>query len=82
MWVAWAGDDCPSRLGAWCACGKRSCALEMIVPSGSAATASVGNNLPISRLFWGQAGGRKRGAKRLLNDYKGQKPCYKIRIPE
>ncbi len=82
MWVAWAGDDCPSSLEARCARGKRSCALEMIVSSGSAATATVGNNLPISGLFWGQAGGGKGGAKRLLNDLKGQTPCYKIRIPK
>jgi hypothetical protein len=54
----------------------------MIVSSGSAATATVGNNLPISGLFWGQTGGGKGGAKRLLNDSKGQVPSYKIRIPK
>jgi hypothetical protein len=82
MWVAWTGDDCPSSLEARCARGKRSCTLEMIVPSSSAATATVGNNLPISRLFWGQAGGGKGGARRLLNDSKGRTLCYKIRIPK
>jgi len=82
MWVAWAGDDCPSGLEARCARGKRSCGLEMIVPPGSAATATVGNNLPVSGLLWGQAGGGKCGAKRLLGDSKGQTSCYKIRIPK
>jgi hypothetical protein len=76
MWVAGAGDDCPSGLEARCARGKRSCALEMIVSSGSAATATVGYNLPISGLFRRQASGGKGGAKRLLNDSKGQTPCY------
>src|SRR6266478_4745622 len=54
----------------------------MIAPSGSAATATIGNNLPISGLFWGQASGGKGGAKRILNNSKAQTPCYKIRIPK
>jgi hypothetical protein len=81
MWIAWAGNDCPSRMEA-SARGKRSCALEMIVSSRSAAAATVGNNLPISGLFWGQAGGGKGGAKRLFNDSKELTQCYKIRIPK
>lgn len=40
----------------------------MITPSGSPTTTTIGNNLPVSRLFWGQAGGGKGGSKRLLND--------------
>ena len=47
----------------------------MITPSGPAATTTIGNNLPVSGLFWGQAGGGKGGSKRLLNDSEEQTSC-------
>jgi hypothetical protein len=47
----------------------------MIAPSRSAATTAIGNNLPVSRLIWGQAGSGKGGAKRLWNDSEEQMPC-------
>src|SRR6266702_468138 len=54
----------------------------MVAPSGSTATAAVGNDLPISGLFWRQAGSGKRGTMRLSNDSEEQTECcFKIAYP-
>ena len=54
----------------------------MVTPPGSTATAAVGNDLPISGLFWRQAGSGKCGTRRLSDDSEEQTECcFKIAYP-
>lgn len=54
----------------------------MVAPPGSTATATVGNDLSISGLFWRQAGSGKCGTKSLSNGSEEQTECcLKIAYP-